>query len=89
LSGQVAVVTGGGRGLGRIFAHALASAGASVAVIVRLADQVALTVVGIEEAGGRALGWPVDVTGQQAVQRVLSDVGAQLGPVDWGRWTCW
>ena len=52
LTGQVALVTGGGRGLGRAFALALAGAGAQVAVTARTAAQLAETVQLIERAGG-------------------------------------
>ncbi len=58
LTGQGALVTGAGRGLGRVIAHVLAAAGAAVAVIARSADQLAATVTSIREAGGRALGLP-------------------------------
>lgn len=62
LSGQVALVTGGGRGLGRAFAQALAESGAAVAVIARSEDQLAETVKLIESAGGRAIAIPGDVS---------------------------
>jgi NAD(P)-dependent dehydrogenase (short-subunit alcohol dehydrogenase family) len=52
LTGQVAIVTGGGRGLGRAFAQALAAAGVKVAVTARTEIQLNETVGLIEEAGG-------------------------------------
>jgi NAD(P)-dependent dehydrogenase (short-subunit alcohol dehydrogenase family) len=78
----VSLVPGGGRGLGRVFAQALAAAGAAVAVLARSADQVAQTVSLIEEAGGRALGLAVDVTDQQAVEQAVDRIHWQLGPID-------
>ena len=91
LGGQVALVTGGGRGLGREFARALAGAGAAVAVTARSADQLAETVALIEEAGGRGIAFPADVTDQQAIDEMASEVERQLGSVDLlvnnaGRW---
>jgi NAD(P)-dependent dehydrogenase (short-subunit alcohol dehydrogenase family) len=82
LAGQVAIVTGGGRGIGRAMAQALAKAGAAVAVVARSADQLAETVALIEAAGGRALAVTADVTDQQAVEQMVSEVERQLGPVD-------
>jgi NAD(P)-dependent dehydrogenase (short-subunit alcohol dehydrogenase family) len=60
LTGQVAIVTGGGRGIGRAMALALARAGAAVAVVARTANQLAETVALIEEAGGRAVACPAE-----------------------------
>jgi NAD(P)-dependent dehydrogenase (short-subunit alcohol dehydrogenase family) len=82
LSGQVALVTGGGRGLGRAFALALSKAGARVAVTARTADDLAVTVEGVEGAGGRALGLPVDVAVPEAVTHLVRTVESHLGPVD-------
>jgi NAD(P)-dependent dehydrogenase (short-subunit alcohol dehydrogenase family) len=82
LAGQVAFVTGGGRGLGRAFAVALAAAGAAVAVVARSADQVAETVTQISVAGGRAIGLLADVSDRQAVAQSVSTVEQQLGPID-------
>jgi NAD(P)-dependent dehydrogenase (short-subunit alcohol dehydrogenase family) len=82
LTGQVALVTGGGRGLGRAFALALAAAGAQVAVTARTAAQVAETVQLIERAGGCALAIPGDVSVPDAVAHVVTTTAQQLGPVD-------
>jgi NAD(P)-dependent dehydrogenase (short-subunit alcohol dehydrogenase family) len=82
LTGQVALVTGGGRGLGRAFALALAAAGAQVAVTARTAAQVAETVQQIEGAGGCALAIPGDVSVPNAVTHVVTTTEQQLGPVD-------
>ena len=82
LNGHVAIVTGGGRGIGRAIAQGLAKAGAAVAVIARTADQLDDTVALIEGAGGRAAAFPADVTDQQAIERIVTRVEEQLGPVD-------
>ena len=60
LTGQVAIVTGGGRGLGRAFAQALPAAGVKVAITARTASQLNETVALIEEAGGTALAFTAD-----------------------------
>jgi NAD(P)-dependent dehydrogenase (short-subunit alcohol dehydrogenase family) len=82
LDGQVAVVTGGGRGLGRGFAHTLASAGAVVAVLARSADELAGTVALITGSGGRAHQFPLDVTDAAAVRSAVAAIERSLGPVD-------
>jgi len=82
LAGQVAIVTGGGRGIGRAMALALAQAGAAVAVVARTADQLSETVALIEGAGGRAVACPADVTDRAGIERAVARVEGQLGPVD-------
>ena len=82
LAGQVAIVTGGGRGLGRAFASAFAAAGAAVAVIARSADQLSETVAQITEAGGHARAYTADVTDQNAAKQIIAEVERSLGPVD-------
>ena len=81
LTGQVAVVTGGGRGLGRAIALRLAAAGAHVAIVARSADQLAATVAQIHLADGHAQAFVADVTNQQAVQEMALAVERALGPV--------
>ena len=82
LRGQVALVTGGGRGIGRAVSLGLAQAGAAVGVLARSPDQIAETCQLIERAGGRAIPVTADVTDLDAVERGVAEVRGQLGPVD-------
>lgn len=82
LQGQVAIVTGGGRGIGQAIALALAAEGMAVAVAARTDAQLAESVAQIEAQGGRALAVAVDITDQAGIGRMLSQVEATLGPVD-------
>jgi NAD(P)-dependent dehydrogenase (short-subunit alcohol dehydrogenase family) len=82
LTGQVAIVTGGGRGIGRATAQALAAAGASVAVVARSTNQLAETVALIEASGGRAIAFTADVTQREAIEQMAHEVEQQLGSVD-------
>src|SRR5205823_1029529 len=77
LQGQVALVTGGGRGIGAGIARELASAGARVAVASRTRGQVE-EVAG--EIGGVAL--EVDVADREAVERMVAETEQELGPID-------
>jgi 2-deoxy-D-gluconate 3-dehydrogenase len=73
LTGQVAIVTGGGRGIGRAMAQALARAGAKVAVAARTEEQLTETVRLIGDAGGQAVAFLADVTDQEAVECMVAD----------------
>jgi NAD(P)-dependent dehydrogenase (short-subunit alcohol dehydrogenase family) len=79
LSGKVVAITGGGRGIGRAIAQALARDGALVAVgdlDAASAENVA------SELGGRALGLALDVTDHAGFTGFLDEVESKLGPLD-------
>ena len=79
LAGKVAVVTGGGRGIGKAMSHSLAREGVRVAIADldgAIADQAAA------EVGGGAIGLALDVTDRPAFTAALDDVERRLGPID-------
>src|SRR3954454_13605053 len=82
LDGRVALVTGGGRGLGRAIAHALAEQGAAVAVGARSTQEVDAVAGELREAGRNAMSVPLDVGDASAVDNAVRRVADQLGPVD-------
>src|ERR1700760_610003 len=79
LTGKVAVVTGGARGIGNAIAHALAREGALVAI----GDlDAAAASAAAAQLGGRALGLPLDVTDRPAFTAFLDHIENRLGPLD-------
>lgn len=82
LSDRVAVVVGGGRGIGRATAQKLASAGASVVVAGRTDSELADVVAGIESMGGQSTSRVVDVTRMADVRALADFVEENYGRVD-------
>ena len=82
LRGKTALVTGGGRGIGRAIALGLAQEGAQVAVLDILADNAAAVAREIEATGVKALALPADLTKRAHVDRAIADTLAQFGQID-------
>ncbi len=78
---ETALVTGGGRGLGRAIAIALGQSGRRVAVASRTAAELEETLALLRAAGCEAAAIPTDVTEEAAVRRMVAAAEAQLGPI--------
>lgn len=82
LAGRLAVVSGGGAGIGAAISHVLASHGATVAVAEIDAERAAAVVKEILDAGGRATAHVVDVRDAEQTRELAADVLAEHGVVD-------
>ncbi len=82
LDGKAIIVTGGGRGLGRGMAHALAAAGAHVLVAARTQEQLDRTVQEIRDAGGIAMAFAGDMTDSAQVNAMVDACVREFGTVD-------
>ena len=82
LEGQVAIVTGSGRGIGRAIALAYAQAGADVVVTARSQEQIDAVCEEIIEAGGTAVAIRADVTNRNDVEALIARTIEQFGRLD-------
>lgn len=82
LSGQVAIVTGGGSGLGRCTAHELAALGAQLALIGRRLEKLQAVSNEIAAAGGQAQGYACDIREEARVRETVAAIRAEFGRID-------
>src|SRR5271166_5986493 len=82
LHGRVALITGASRGLGKAIALALASGGASVALVARDGGALSAVAEEIRKTGAEAEVFEADVTDESQVRRVEREALARFGHVD-------
>ncbi len=82
LEGAIAVVTGGGSGLGAALSRELAAAGAVPNILDLRPERVEQVVCELERTGATAAGWACDVAAREQVETTFAAIGARFGRVD-------
>ncbi len=82
LEGKVAIVTGGGTGLGKAMCHAMARAGADIVVAARRVEPIEGTASEVRAMGRRAIAIPTDVTNSRQVNAMVEKAISEFGKVD-------
>ena len=79
---KVAVVTGAGRGIGKVIAQTLAKNGATVVAAARTANEIDSRAAEITDAGAKAIAIQTDITNETSVKKLFAAIDKELGPVD-------
>ncbi len=82
MTGKVAVVTGGGTGIGRAIAQAFGNEGAKVGVVGRRREKLDETVRAVRDAGGEAISLVCDVAKAQEARKAVADTEEEFGYVN-------
>jgi NAD(P)-dependent dehydrogenase (short-subunit alcohol dehydrogenase family) len=82
LAGQVAIVTGGGTGIGEAAARLLAAAGADVVVAARKVERLQGVAADISNTGRRCIALPTDVRAEEDIQRLVDTTLDEFGRID-------
>lgn len=82
LAGQVALVTGAGRGIGRAISLALAAMGTQIVVAARTETELEEVAQEIRQAGGSAAIWPVDLSSETAIISLFDFIRQKFGRLD-------
>jgi len=82
LEGKVAIITGGGTGLGKCMALVMAEEGADIVVAARRVEAIEQTAKEVKDLGCRGLAIPTDVTDSAQVNRMVEKTLAEMGQID-------